>query len=114
MIDSQYLVVAVVDAAVYDTVKNLVRILSAGLGHLEYSLGSESSFGVDEEDFSFQSSFRGGKLSLNTQFHTDLRFACSEFADELGDCLCLKSATKQSVEVVRSEAEAEESLTSFP
>src|SRR6266849_437638 len=110
MINRQDLMVAVVNTAVDDTVENLVSILPAGLGHLEYSLGGESSFRVDEEDFSLQSALCCRKLSLNTQFHTDLRFASSEFADELGDGLCLKSATQQRVEVGRPKAEAEESL----
>ena len=99
MINGKYLVVAVVNAAVNDTVKNLVCILSAGLGHLEYSLGCEGSFRVDKEDFSLQSSFSCGKLSLDTQFHTYLRFTGSEFTHELGDSLCLKSTTQQFVEV---------------
>src|SRR5207245_11276618 len=83
MINSEYLVVAVVNAAVDYTVKNLVSILAASLGHLEYSLGGEGSFSVDEEDFTLQSSFRRGKLSLNTQFHTDLRIVGHESIDDI-------------------------------
>src|SRR5712691_10335046 len=114
MINREDLMVAVVDAAVDDAVENLVCILPAGLGHLEYSLGRESTLSIDEEDFSLQSALCCGKLSLNTQFHTDLPFASSEFADELGDGLCLKSATQQRVEVGRPKAETEESLASLP
>src|SRR3989441_2685824 len=114
VIDSQYLMVAIVNATVDDAIENLVSILPASLGHLEYSLGRESSFRVDEEDFSLQSSFCGGKLSLNTQFHRDLRFARAKFADELGDSLSLKSTTQQGVEVARPKAEAEQRLTSLP
>src|SRR2546425_7957208 len=114
VIDSQYLMVAIVNATVDDAIENLVSILSTSLGHLKYSLGRESSFRVDEEDFSLQSSFCGRKLSLNTQFHRDLRFSCTKFADELGDSLSLKSTTQQRVEVARPKAEAKQSLTSLP
>src|SRR5256884_3733076 len=97
--------VAIVNAAVDDAVKNPFSILSTSLGHLEYSLGREGAFSIDEENLPLQSAFCGGKLSLNTQFHRDLRFASSAFANELGDGLCLKSTTPQRVEVARSEAE---------
>src|SRR3989441_9232400 len=99
MINSEYLVVAVVSAAVDYAVRNLVSSLFASLGHLEYSLGGEGSFSVDEEDFTLQSSFRRGKLSLNTQFHTDLGLTRSELTDELGDSLRFKPTTQQLVKI---------------
>src|SRR5712664_2917874 len=106
--------VTIVNAAVDYTIKNLVSILPASLGHLEYSLGREGTLSIDEENLPLQSALCRRKLSLNAQFHRDLRFARSEFADELGDGLCLKSTAQQRIEVARSEAEAEQSLASLP
>src|SRR5712664_3095121 len=106
--------VTIVNAAVDYTIKNLVGILPASLGHLEYSLGREGTLSIYEEDFSLQSTLSRRKLRLNTQFHRDLRFARTKFADELGDSLSLKSTTQQRVEVGRPKAEAEQSLTSLP
>src|SRR2546425_10405195 len=106
--------VAIVNATVDDAIENLVSILPASLGHLKYSLGRKGTLRVDKEDFSLQSSFCGRKLSLNTQFHRDLRFARTKFADKLGDSLSLKPTTQQRVEVARPKAETEQSLTSLP
>src|SRR3989442_15823162 len=106
--------VAIVNAAVDDAVENLVSILSTSLGHLEYSLGREGAFSIDEENLPLQSAFCGGKLGLNTQFHKDLRFAISEFPNE--DCygLCFKATTQQRVTVVGSEYEMKHMLSSLP
>src|SRR5207249_8188746 len=75
--------VTIVDATVDDAVENLVSILSASLSHLEYSLGRESPLSIDEENLPLQSAFSGGKLSLNTQFHRDLRIVGHESIDDI-------------------------------
>jgi len=53
MVDREDLVVAVVDAAVDDSVKDLLGVQLHGRGHLVDPLGGEGSFSVYEEDFAF-------------------------------------------------------------
>src|SRR5712664_3618143 len=106
--------ITIVNAAVDYTIKNLVSILPASLGHLENSLGRESTLSIDEENLPLQSTLCRRKLSLNTQFHRDLRLPRTKFADKLGDSLSLKPTTQQRVEIARPETETEQNLTPLP
>src|SRR2546429_7537107 len=97
--------VAIVNAAVDDAVKNPFSILPTSLGHLEYSLGREGAFSIDEENLPLQSAFCGGGLRLNTQFHRDLPFSPPRLPDQIRGCLCLKSPTQQRIQGCPFEAE---------
>jgi len=94
VVDTEDLVVTVVDAAVDYPFQDFLWIVTGGLCYLVDSLWCEGSFCIDEEYFSVESSFLFGELCSDTGGHTYLGFACSEFADEFGYGLSLKPSAQ--------------------
>ena len=78
------------------------------MGHSQQTHWTEGALGVDVQTLAFAAAHVEGQLAGDGQGVTDLRFACTELAEDLGDTASLDTTGEKGVEILGAGGDVDE------